>query len=66
MSEAFLRMPEQEQTVLALYFKEKLNAAKLAIAMNMDEASASFLLAHAIFRLRSYVDSAWPTRRRVN
>jgi RNA polymerase sigma factor FliA len=66
MSEALLTIPEEEQTILSLYFKEKLNAAELAIVMNMDEASASFLLARAIFRLRSYVDSAWPTGRRVN
>jgi len=66
MSEALLRMPKQEQTVLSLYFKEKLDAAELAIVMDTDEATASYLFAHAIFRLRSYLDSEWPTTRRVN
>ena len=66
ITNAILRMPNQEQTVLSLHFKEKLNAAELALVMNTDAASASYLLAHAIFRLRSYLGSEWPKSRRVN
>jgi RNA polymerase sigma factor for flagellar operon FliA len=66
IADAILRMPKREQTVLSLYVKEKLNASELAHVMNTDAASASYLLAHAIFRLRSYIDAAWPTSRRVN
>jgi DNA-directed RNA polymerase specialized sigma subunit len=66
LSDAILKMPKQERTVLSLCFKEKLNAAELARVMNTDAASASYLLAHAIFRLRSYLGSEWPASRPVN
>jgi hypothetical protein len=49
-----------------LRFKEKLNVAELASVMSTDEATASYLLAHAVFRLRSYLDSEWPTAKRIN
>ena len=45
MSEALLKMPEQEQIALSLHFKEKLNVAELASVMSTDEATASYLLA---------------------
>jgi DNA-directed RNA polymerase specialized sigma subunit len=63
MSEALLKIPEQEQIALSLHFKEKLKVAELAYVMSTDEATASYLLAHAIFRLRSYLDSEWPAKR---
>jgi len=66
MAEALLRMPYQEQMVLSLHFKEKLNPAELAFVMNSDEASVSFLFAHAVFRLRSYLTLKWPAAGRIN
>jgi hypothetical protein len=59
-------MPYQEQMVLSLHFKEKLTPPDLAFVMNSDEASVSFLFAHAVFRLRSYLALRWPAAGPIN
>jgi RNA polymerase sigma factor for flagellar operon FliA len=57
------KMPENERTVLSLYYKEELNLREIATIMDLHTTRISQLRAQAILRLRAYMDHKWPTGR---
>jgi RNA polymerase sigma factor FliA len=59
------RMPEQERTVLSLYYKEELTLSEVASIMNLHTTRISQLRAQAILRLRALMDYKWPSPRGV-
>ncbi len=63
ITEGMKKMPENERTVLSLYYKEELNLREIASIMNLHTTRISQLRAQAIFRLRALMDYKWPTPR---
>jgi RNA polymerase sigma factor FliA len=63
IAQAMTKMPENERTVLALYYKEELNLREIAEIMNLHTTRISQLRAQAILRLRAYMERKWPTAR---
>jgi RNA polymerase sigma factor FliA len=65
MSEGMQRMPENERTVLSLYYKEELTLREIAQIMNLHTTRISQLRAQAILRLRALMDHKWPSKRGI-
>lgn len=65
MTEGMQRMPENERTVLSLYYKEELTLREIAEIMNLHTTRISQLRAQAILRLRALMEHKWPTRRGI-
>ena len=63
ITEGMKKMPENERTVLSLYYKEELNLREIATVMDLHTTRISQLRAQAIVRLRAYMDHKWPTER---
>ncbi len=57
------KMPENERTVLSLYYKEELNLREIASIMDLHTTRISQLRAQGILRLRSLMEHKWPTER---
>jgi len=55
------KMPENERTVLSLYYKEELNLREIASIMELHLTRISQLRAQGILRLRAYIDRKWPS-----
>jgi RNA polymerase sigma factor FliA len=63
VTEGLKRMPENERTVLSLYYKEELNLREIASIMSLHTTRISQLRAQGILRLRSLMEHKWPTER---
>ncbi len=61
--EGMQKMPENERTVLSLYYKEELNLREVAEVMNLHTTRISQLRAQGILRLRALMDRKWPSER---
>jgi RNA polymerase sigma factor for flagellar operon FliA len=59
------KMPENERTVLSLYYKEELNFREIASIMGLHITRISQLRAQGILRLRGYIDHKWPNARGI-
>ncbi|GAB6050161.1 RNA polymerase sigma factor FliA [Hydrogenophilus islandicus] len=53
ISAAITRLPEREQTVLALYYEHDLNLKEIGAVLGVSESRASQLLSSAIARIRA-------------
>jgi RNA polymerase sigma factor for flagellar operon FliA len=60
IAEGMSKMPENERTVLSLYYKEELNLREIATVMDLHVTRISQLRAQAILRLRNYMERKWP------
>jgi RNA polymerase sigma factor for flagellar operon FliA len=65
ISNGIAKMPENERTVLSLYYKEEMNLREIAEAMSLHVTRISQLRAQGIVRLRSYMDHKWPSQRGI-
>ncbi len=65
VSEGMKKMPENERTVLSLYYKEELNLREIGSIMNLHTTRISQLRAQAILRLRALMERKWPSDRGV-
>jgi RNA polymerase sigma factor for flagellar operon FliA len=63
--EGINKMPENERTVLSLYYKEELNLREIAPIMNLHVTRVSQLRLQGILRLRAYVEKKWPSRKGI-
>jgi len=63
VTEGMKKMPENERTVLSLYYKEELNLREIASVMSLHTTRISQLRAQGILRLRSLMEHKWPTER---
>lgn len=61
IAEGISKMPDNERTVLSLYYKEELNLREIAAIMDLHVTRISQLRAQAILRLRNYMERKWPT-----
>jgi len=61
--EGVQKMPENERTVLSLYYKEELNLREIASIMSLHITRISQLRAQGILRLRAYMERKWPAGR---
>jgi RNA polymerase sigma factor for flagellar operon FliA len=59
------KMPENERTVLSLYYKEELNLREIAPIMNLHVTRVSQLRLQGILRLRAYIEKKWPSRKGI-
>lgn len=65
IAEGMTKMPENERTVLALYYKEEMNLREIASIMDLHVTRISQLRAQAMLRLRAYMDRKWPSERGI-
>jgi RNA polymerase sigma factor for flagellar operon FliA len=63
VTEGMKKMPENERTVLSLYYKEELTLREIASIMNLHTTRISQLRAQAILRLRALMEYKWPAGR---
>lgn len=59
------KMPENERTVLSLYYQEELNFREIASVMGLHITRISQLRAQGILRLRGYIEHKWPAGRGI-
>jgi RNA polymerase sigma factor for flagellar operon FliA len=59
------KMPENERTVLGLYYKEELNLREIASVMGLHITRISQLRSQGILRLRGYIEHKWPSERGI-
>ncbi len=59
------KMPENERTVLSLYYKEELNLREIASVMGLHITRISQLRSQGILRLRGYIEHKWPSARGI-
>ena len=62
IAEGMKKMPENERTVLSLYYKEELTLREIASILDLHTTRISQLRAQAVIRLRAYMNHKWPTR----
>lgn len=60
---AFKKLPEQEQTILALYYNEGLSLRQIGEVVKLGVSRVSELKTTSILRLRAHVSDQWPTPR---
>ena len=60
LAEGMNKVPENERTVLSLYYKEELNLREIAGIMDLHITRISQLRAQGILRLRAYMQHKWP------
>src|SRR5581483_7590640 len=65
VTEGMKRMPENERTVLSLYYKEELALREIGSVMNLHTTRISQLRAQAILRLRALMEYKWPIGRGI-
>jgi RNA polymerase sigma factor for flagellar operon FliA len=65
ISGGIAKMPENERTVLSLYYKEEMNLREIAEAMSLHVTRISQLRAQGILRLRAYMEHKWPSKRGI-
>lgn len=65
VAEGISKMPENERTVLSLYYKEGLNLREISSVMDLHLTRISQLRAQGILRLRAYMDRKWPSQRGI-
>ncbi len=59
------KMPDNERTVLSLYYKEELNLREIAQVMGLHITRISQLRSQGILRLRGYIEHKWPSARGI-
>jgi len=59
------KMPENERTVLSLYYKEEMNLREIASIMDLHITRISQLRAQGILRLRGFIDHKWPSEKGI-
>ena len=62
IADGMKKMPENERTVLSLYYKEELTLREIASILDLHTTRISQLRAQAVLRLRAYMSHKWPTR----
>ncbi|MBV9443940.1 MAG: hypothetical protein JO217_14755, partial [Acidobacteriaceae bacterium] len=65
IAEGIGKMPENERTVLSLYYKEELNLREIASIMGLHITRISQLRAQGILRLRGFIDHKWPSSKGI-
>ena len=65
IAEGIAKMPENERTVLSLYYKEELNLREIASIMGLHITRISQLRAQGILRLRGFIDHKWPSSKGI-
>jgi len=63
LTEAIETMPDNEKTVLALYYKEELTLREIAGILKLHISRVAELKSQAILRLRSKMNKQWPRTR---
>ena len=63
VTEGVQKMPENERTVLSLYYKEELTLREIASVMDLHITRISQLRAQGVLRLRSYMEYKWPSKK---
>jgi RNA polymerase sigma factor for flagellar operon FliA len=58
-------IPQIEQTVLSLYYREELTLREIARIVNLHESRISQLKSQAILRLRAHMAEKWPAPHRT-
>jgi len=61
LAEGIDSLPEVEQNVLSLYYREELTLREIATVIGLHESRVSQLKSQAILRLRSSVVERWPS-----
>ena len=65
ISEGMQKMPENERTVLSLYYNEGLNLREIAGVMDFHLTRIWQLRAQGILRLRAYMERKWPSQKGI-
>lgn len=65
IAEGITKMPENERTVLTLYYTEELNLREIAGVMGLHLTRISQLRVQGVLRLRAYMEHKWPSGRGV-
>jgi RNA polymerase sigma factor for flagellar operon FliA len=60
LAQGIEEIPQIEQTVLSLYYREELTLREIAQVVNLHESRISQLKSQAILRLRSHMAVQWP------
>lgn len=63
LAEAIRKMPQTEQTVLAMYYYEEMTLKEISTVMSLHESRISQLKTQAVMRLRAYMVKRWPAGR---
>jgi RNA polymerase sigma factor for flagellar operon FliA len=62
LSDAILKIPPMERTVLGLYYLEELTLREIAQVVDLHESRISHLKSQAILRLRANIEKVWPNQ----
>ena len=62
LTRALERMPQQERTILSLYFHEEMSLREISAVVDLHESRVSQLKAQALGRLRTFLNTSWPDR----
>lgn len=62
LADAISKIPAAERTVLGLYYLEELSLREIAQVMDLHESRISHLKSQAILRLRTRIESVWPSQ----
>lgn len=65
LAENIAAMPEQERTVLALYYHEELTLREIGVVMGWSTSRVAEFKTHSILRLRAQMKKQWPTTRGI-
>lgn len=65
IADGIAKMPENERTVLTLYYTEELNLREIASVMGLHLTRISQLRVQGVMRLRGYMEHKWPSGRGV-
>ncbi len=65
IADGITKMPENERTVLTLYYTEELNLREIVGVMGLHLTRISQLRVQGVMRLRAYMEHKWPSRRGV-
>lgn len=65
LAENIAAMPEQERTVLALYYHEELTLREIGVVMGWNTSRVAEFKTHSILRLRAQMKKQWPTTRGI-
>ena len=60
VADGMKKIPDNEQLVLSLYYKEELNLREIASIMDLHITRISQLRAQGVLRLRTYLERKWP------
>jgi RNA polymerase sigma factor FliA len=63
LAEAITKMPENERTVLSLYYYEELTLREISKIIHLHESRISQIKTQAVLRLRGYMEKRWPCPR---